>query len=85
MHDCFQPLERGGIVDNTVAELFPIDLAGGRRAGKGRLDWRDRIAFIERVDGGVGVMHRHAGLSEQPRRRRFSHPDRAGQAKDKHS
>ena len=43
-----------------------------------------RLAFIEPMHGGIGVVHRHALLGEHFRRGGFSHAERAGQSEDEH-
>ena len=82
MNDLLEPLHRGGIVHHLRRQLGAIDLAVDGGARKRRLDRRRRLAFVELVNGGIGVVDRHAGLREQFCGGRFAHPDRAGQSKD---
>jgi hypothetical protein len=84
MHDRFELLDRLRPADESFGELAAIDSSLDRDAGKRRLDRRDRLALIEAVHHGVGIMHRHAGLAEETRGDRFAHADRAGEAEDEH-
>ena len=84
MNDLLELLDGGGIVHHLGGQLCAIDLAVDGRAGKCRLDRGRRLAFIDFVNGGIGVVNRHAGLREQFCGGGFSHPDRAGQSKDPH-
>ena len=68
----------------SLAEQLAIDLAAARRAGKRRLDRRNRVAFIEAMHAGIGVEHGHPGPREMLGRRRFAHADAAGEADDQH-
>ena len=77
--------ERGGVAENARGELVAIDLAAGGGAGKRRLDRGHGLALVEAVHHRVGVVHRHAFLGEEARRRRLSHSERAGEAEDEHA
>ena len=85
MHDRLEPPDRVRVADQLFATSFvAIDLAVDRRAGKRRLDRRDRLALVEPMHHRVGIVHRHAGLAEESRRGRLAHADRAGEAEDEH-
>jgi hypothetical protein len=85
VHDGLKPCQRRLVIDDHGGELAAIDLAAGGAAGKGRLDGGSRAAFVKRMHGGVGIVHRHAGLGEELRGCGFAHADRAGQTQHKGS
>ena len=84
MNDLLELLDRGRIMHHLGGQLCAINPAIDRRAGKCRLDRGRRLPFIDFVDGGIGVVNRHARLSEQLCGGGFPHPDRAGQSKYPH-
>ena len=85
MNDGFEPLERGVIAEHAGGQFVAINLAGGSGPRKRRLDRRHRLALVKPMHHGIGIMHGHAFLDEEARRGRFSHAERAGQAKDEHA
>ena len=68
----------------TLADSFARSTPPSTACRKCRLDRGCRLAFIDFVDGGIGVVNRHARLSEQFCGGGFSHPDRAGQSEYPH-
>ena len=76
--------EAPGIVEHARPELGAIDLAARGGARKRRLDRRRRLALIEAMHHRIGIVHRHAGLREEPGGRRLPHAERASQAEDEH-
>ncbi len=84
VHDGLEPAQHAGVVEDALAQEFPVDHAVLRGSGKRLLDRRDRGSRVERMHGRIGVEHPDAGLAEHGRRRRFAHADRTGQAEDHH-
>ena len=84
MHDLLQPPQRLLVAGDALAKRGTVDLAVLGHTRKRRFDRRDRRTFVKPVDRGIGVVHRHALLREQPRGRRFSHRDGTGEADDEH-
>ena len=74
------------VAEHARAQRLAVEHAVLHHAGKRRLDRRQRRAArrLQGVDGGVGVVHRHAHLPQHPGRGRLAHADRAGQADDHH-
>ena len=85
MNDGLEPFERRVVAQNARGQLVAIDLAVRGGAGKRRLDRRHRLALVEPMHDRIGVVHRHAFLGEEARRRRLSHAERAGQTEDEHA
>ena len=84
MDDRLQTLQCRCIMNNQRREPRPVDLAVSQRAWEGGFDQRRGGAAIERMNGGIGIMHWDAGLAEHGRGRRFAHADRAGEAEHEH-
>ena len=84
MNDLLELFDRRGIMHHLGGQLCAINPAIDGRAGKCRLDRGRRLPLIDFVDGGIGVVNRHARLSEQLCGGGFSHPDRAGQSEYPH-
>src|SRR5689334_3775194 len=84
MHDSFEFLDRGGIVQHMFCKHFPIDFAAGGGARKCCFNERYCFAFIKAMHGCVGVMDRYAQFGEEPRRGRFAHSQRTGETEHKH-
>ena len=85
MNDLLELLHSGWDHAPLAPKAFAIDLAVDGRAGKCRFDRGRGLAFVESVNGRVGVVNRNAGLGEQFCGGGLPHPDRAGQPKDQHS
>ena len=86
MQDRFQPAECGLVAEDPGTEGRAINFAVLFDPWKFRLDAPDRgTAFCQQpVDGSIGVIDRNAEAVKHPRRFRFPHPDRTGQAKNEH-
>ena len=82
MNDALEPLQLVRLIQHPARETGAIDGAVDHGAGKGGFDQRRRGAAIERVDGGIGVMHRDALRPEHRGGRGLAHPDRAGEAEN---
>ena len=82
MHDRLEFLQPAGLAYHLLGQRLAIDDAVRDGARKGLGDERRGGAAVERVHGGVGVVHRHAERPEHARRHRLSHADRAGEAED---
>jgi hypothetical protein len=75
MHDGLQLGECGIVTKHHRGELVAVDFAVSGRPGERALDQGDRLALIERMDHGVGIVDRHTGLGKKFRRGRFTHAD----------
>ena len=84
MNDRLEPANRGRILERTLGELRPVDLAACRGARERRLDSDGRFALVEPMHRAIGIVDRYAGLGKEPCRRRFAHSDRAGEAEHEH-
>ena len=84
MHDLLQPLQRRGIIQDLCRQPGAVDLAVDGRARKCGLDGRSRFSIINQVNGGVGVVNRHAGFRKQLCGGRLAHSDRTGQPQYAH-
>jgi len=69
MNDLLELPYRGRIMHHSRRKLVAIDLAVGGRARKRRFDGRHRFAFVQRVNGCIGIVNRNAGFREQFLRR----------------
>ena len=84
VHDGLEALELAGLGEQRRGELLAVDLAGGGRAGEGRLDGGHGGALVELVHLGIGIAHGDAERAQARRDRRLAHADRAGEADDQH-
>ncbi len=84
MHNAFEPRERRRVVEDPRAKQTAIDNALSHGAWKRRLDQGSRRTFVESMDDSIRVMDRNSLLAEHRGGCRFSHADRAGEAKNKH-
>jgi len=84
MHDLLQPPHGCGIINHIGGKSLAVYPAVDGGARKRRFDSRRCIAFVERMNAGIGVVNRDAGFREQFRGGRFAHSDRAGQPKYYH-
>ena len=65
MNDLLEPLHRGWIMHHFCRKFVPIDLAIHGRTRKCRFDRRRRLAFVNLVNGRVGIVNRNASFLEQ--------------------
>ena len=56
MNDLLEPLHRGRIMHHLCRKLVPIDLAIHGRTRKCCFDRRRRLAFVNLVNGRVGIL-----------------------------
>ena len=82
--DRLQIGERSRIAEHLLRQPRAVDDAVCDRAGEALRDERHRSAAIERVHGLVRIVQGVAVASEEARRGRLAHPDRAGEADDDH-
>src|SRR5215217_708985 len=79
--DAFELLESSVVAQHTGGKRYAVDLPVRGGARKCRLD---RLALIEAVHDGVGIVHRHPRFCEKTRGGGFAHSERASQAEHKH-
>ena len=79
MNDLLELFDGRRIVHHSWRTVLRDHPAIDGRAGKCRLDRGRRLALIDFVDGGIGVVNRHACLSEQLRSGGFS-PSRSSRS-----
>jgi hypothetical protein len=86
VQDAFELAHRGRVREHLCAQRGAVERAVHDHAREGLFDCRQRAAVrsLQRVDGGVGVEHRHAGAAEGGGGGGFAHADAAGQADDFH-
>ena len=65
MNDLLEPLHRGWIMHHFRRKLATIDLAVRGRTRKCRFDRGRRLAFVNLVNGRVGVVNRDASFLKQ--------------------
>ena len=76
-------LASAAVVQHHAGKLGAVHLSADRVDPGNAAQWRHGFAFIERVHDGIGIVHRNAGFGKKPRRRRFPHAQRTGQAQNK--
>jgi len=64
MHDLLELPHCGGIMHHACGKFRAIDLAIHGRAGESRLHRGCRLARIDVVDGGIGIVNRHTCFGE---------------------
>ena len=72
-----------GSAENDGAEPCAVDDTIANGPGEERGDFRRRLTGVEFVDGGIGIMNRHAQIAEHRGRGRLAHADRAGQCRER--
>src|SRR5690606_1453899 len=80
-----QPAQRVRPPDHRSGEPLAIDFPAGCGSGKESLDRRHRLAVIEPMYGGIGIVHGNALFGEHACRRGLSHADRACEPEDDHA
>ena len=75
MHDVLELSHGRGIVHHACRQFGAVNLAVRRSAGEGGLDRRRRLALVELVHGGIGVVDGHARFRKQFRGGGFPHFD----------
>src|SRR5579862_1207032 len=83
MHNRLKPGDRRAVVEHHGGKLGAIDPSAHGRTWKRLLDSRHCFAFIERMHGGIGIVHWNTGLGEKSCRGRLSHAERARKTQNK--
>ena len=82
----FEASERFGVGENLGGQDVPVDSAALDDAGKSCPHGFHRLTLVPQhaVDGGIGVVDRHAEAAEDPGGGRLAHADGTRQAQDNH-
>src|SRR5215204_2376580 len=84
MDNVFELLESSAVAQHARGECYAVDLPMRGGARECRFNRRDRLALVQAVHNGVGIVHRHARFCEKTRGGGFAHSERASQAEHKH-
>jgi hypothetical protein len=85
MDDRLEPAQRLLVAEHTGTQRLAVEHARLHHAGKPPRSAAGRgRRRLQAVDGGIGVVHRHAHLPQHLCRGRLAHADRAGESDDDH-